>query len=149
MVYKAKYRTWTKVDSKTNKKTVSGRLEAKFRFGNEVSKIDRQLIRGRYIGYFPNELRTVMAKFLQGRHRIDITTKRGSNYWYEVTNTEGETRSYIPSPAFRLGFNMIVITEGSNAELPIEEVLDLEGLDKAILTGEIPNQIYREENLIA
>jgi len=110
-------------------------LFAKFRFGQEVEKSQRAEVAKRCN---PNSLDG------SGVHFLDLYLQRAENA-NRTTDYSDKRALYLKadspfrtikiSPTFRLGFNLQV--EAPYNELPLEQLINLDNLNQAILKGVI------------
>jgi hypothetical protein len=98
-------------------------LDVEFRFGKEVLQGDIREVEKRY--YPPKKHLDAYLEKKEGLKKI-----QGRQYY---SDGQGK-RLYLYPCWFRLGFNVNVIAEKN---LPLEEMLDVDSLNRFVLTGNI------------
>ena len=105
-------------------------LKASFRFKNEVAPENREKIWNRIKTPYRNGYNP-LDEYLFEKEKIGYNSNE--NLYCEQDNIERDRKLFISRHKFRLGFD---ITVESNKNLKLEEMFDLEKLNKFILTGE-------------
>ncbi len=108
-------------------------LNAKFRFGNEVSSEDRQKIRANYttsamVVYFGN-----VEKVME--HGITRPEDK------QMYSDDKRTIEIYPG-SMVLGFDIRVTSKGN---IPLEQILNLDALNQFVLTGRIDSPVVKGE----
>lgn len=110
-------------------------FKASFRFGDEVARINRWEVKGRYdVSY------VAISNYMRTAEELDVSFKQDDvskslteppiDYWYD-----SERKVQILPCIFMLGFDVKV---EANTPMPLEQMLDVEALNKFVLTGERP-----------
>jgi len=121
-MYSFRYEAIQVSDNGTNAEGVE--LYAKFRFGEEVAPIKRKFVRNRY-----SRSNVTLDKFMK-----EIENVQSDPSQYNVYISEKDSREITITPCWvRLGFDIKVT---SKKLLPLEQMLHMQKLNDAILSGQ-------------
>jgi len=119
MAYKAKYKRNVKVDS-NRKKVENISLYTKFNFWNETPPRDRAMIRHRIKSFFEKKKEKVPDEYL-----------------FEYNE---KSSIYIYRGLYDKIFLKFDISLHTGKNISLEKIVDLDGINKFILTGKRPNK---------
>jgi len=121
--------------SETGEYEDSTELKVEYRFGNEVTRKDRREIRRRIKSDFLVEYLSRVEGLYRYINGLFVPID------YNEDNESFRKEVKISPFHFVLGMNLMA---RANRAIPLEEMFDIEGLNQAILTGELPEKFNEE-----